>query len=147
MSERLEKAKEILASEELKFVLINDETTIKSKDRGVKPLLDIIRSGGVKSGFTAADMVVGKAAALLYMYLGVKEIYGRLMSQEAMKIFEDNSIYYEYTISQPYIKNRDLTDMCPMDKSVRNIDNPEKAVEAIKETVRKLMEAKRGKRG
>lgn len=144
MSERLEKAKEILASEELKFVLINDETTIKSKDRGVKPLLDIIRSGGVKSGFTAADMVVGKAAALLYMYLGVKEIYGRLMSQEAMKIFEDNSIYYEYTISQPYIKNRDLTDMCPMDKSVRNIDDPEKAVEAIKETVRKLMEAKRG---
>ncbi len=142
MRERLDRAIDILFDEELKFALINDEEIIKSSDRGVKPLLDLIRSGKDLGKFSAADMVVGKAAALLYIYLGVGEIYGRLMSQEAKAIFEEHGIAHEYALLEPYIKNRDKTDMCPMEKSVRGIDDPKLAVEAISETVRRLMQGR-----
>lgn len=142
MLNNLNKAKNILISEDLKFVLVNDEKIIKSKDKGVKPLLDLIKSKRDVSGFSAADRVVGKAAALLYLNLGIKEIYARLISKEAIDLFKKENIYYEYMIVQPFIKNRDLTDMCPMDKSVRDISDPKQAFHAINETVRKLMQRK-----
>ena len=142
MSKELDKVKELLIDENLKFVLIKDDRIIKSKDRGVKPLLDLIRSKEDVRGFSAADKVVGKAAALLYLKLGVREIYARLISKEAVDLFKENGVYYEYTSIQPFIKNRDLTDMCPMDKSVRSISDPDKAFIAISETVRRLMETK-----
>lgn len=141
MSKILDKAKKLLVDEDLKFVLINNNEIIKSKDRGVKPLLNMIRNGAKIKNFSAADMVVGKAAALLYLHLGVKEIYARLISEEAVKLFEDHNIYYEYTLIQPYIKNRDLTDICPMDKSVRNISEPKDAFFAISEAVNNLMKS------
>lgn len=142
MSKELDKVKELLIDENLKFVLIKDDRIIKSNDRGVKPLLDLIRSKEDVRGFSAADKVVGKAAALLYLKLGVREIYARLISKEAVNLFKENGVYYEYTSIQPFIKNRDLTDMCPMDKSVRSISDPDKAFIAISETVRRLMETK-----
>ncbi len=142
MSKELDKVKELLIDENLKFVLIKDDRIIKSNDRGVKPLLDLIRSKEDVRGFSAADKVVGKAAALLYLKLGVREIYARLISKEAVDLFRENGVYYEYTSIQPFIKNRDLTDMCPMDKSVRSISDPDKAFIAISETVRRLMETK-----
>ena len=61
-----ERLKALLAEENLTCVLSDGNRLIKSRERGVKPLIGFIESGKSFKGFTAADKVVGKAAALLY---------------------------------------------------------------------------------
>ena len=63
-----------------------------STERGVKPLLDFIENGPNLRGFSAADKIVGKAAALLYVLLGVKEVYAPVMSETALYTLAHNGI-------------------------------------------------------
>jgi len=137
--ENIEIAKKLLIDEELSCVLVGEGKVIKSKDKGVKPLIELIRNNQDVKACSVADTVVGKAAALLYIQLEVKEVYGKLMSQDAVRVFEKHGISYSYMNLVPFIKNRDKTDMCPMEKSVKNIDDPELAYQAILETIKELM--------
>ena len=91
-------------------------------------------------GFSAADKVVGKAAAFLYVLLGVKEIYAHVISQTAMSVFKENHISFQYDISTDHIINRQGTGSCPMEEAVSGISRPEDAPEAIR---RRLEELKR----
>lgn len=70
----LKKAAEMLKNGAYTCVLCKDEEIITCAERDVKPLLDLYDSGNDLKGFSAADKVVGKAAAFLYVLLGVKAI-------------------------------------------------------------------------
>lgn len=122
-------------------VFVKDDIEITTKEKGIKPLLDRVQADDV-AGFCAADTVIGKAAALFYVLLKVKKVYARLLSEEAKEILENEGIEVSYLRMVPYIKNRDRTDMCPMEKAVRQIDSPEQAVFAVKEALRKMKKQK-----
>lgn len=139
MEDNIKRVKKILVDEDLSCVLVGQDKVFRSKDRGVKPLLDLIRKDEKVEGYVAADTVVGRAAALLYIKLGVIFVYGKLMSKKAVEIFEENGIDYEYMTLVEYIKNRDGKDLCPLEKSVWDIHDSEKGYIAICETARKLM--------
>ena len=47
-------------------------------------------------GYSAADKIVGRAAAFLYTLLQVKNLYGETMSKGAVEILKNAGIYYEY---------------------------------------------------
>ena len=71
----INRAKEILVENDCTCVIIKGDFCFESKQRGVKPLLELIDAGYDVSCGVAADKVVGKAAAFLYILLGIKEIY------------------------------------------------------------------------
>ena len=69
----LEKARSLLERENYTCVICHGEDVITDRRRGVRPLLELLESGKDLHGYSAADRVVGKAAAFLYCLLGVND--------------------------------------------------------------------------
>ena len=57
------------------FSIVELVIVITSDKRGVAPMLDFLREGKRFVGYSAADRVVGKSAAMLFIKAGIKEIY------------------------------------------------------------------------
>lgn len=119
-------------------VLCKEEELYTSTERGVKPLLDWLDGEVDVKGFSAADKVVGKAAAFLYVLLGVKEVYASVMSEAAMYTLERNGLAFQCDISVKNIINRAGTGYCPMEEAVRDLSVPSEALEAIRARLRSL---------
>ena len=64
------------------------------------------------------------------------------ISMSAKAVFEAHNIYYEFTTLADKIMNRENTDVCPMEKTVAQIDDPEQAYCAIKQKLASLMAKK-----
>lgn len=101
-------------------------------ERGVKPLLDWLDSGLDLKGFSAADRVVGRATAFLYVLLGVKEVYARVMSQPAAEVLIAHGITAQAGSLVEGIINRKGTDPCPFEAAVMDIQDAEEALTAIR---------------
>ena len=96
-------------------------------------------SGGYDlSGFAAADKIVGKAAAMLFVLADVKAVYAPVMSETAKEILMQHGIDAEYDQLTDQIINRAGTDLCPMEKAVREIADPQEAFYAIRRTMEYL---------
>ena len=134
----LENCKAILENENLTCVVKQGDKVLKTTDRGIKPFMQWIESGENLRGAVAADKVVGKAAAMLFVLLGVGEIYAVVMSRSAKKILDGHGIKYSCGEEVEYIINRKKDGMCPMEKAVMDIDDPAEAPKKIKETIEKM---------
>ncbi len=134
----LEHAKMLLSKNDHTCVLCNGREILTDKRRGVRPLLDILESRQDVSDFSAADKVVGKAAAFLYCLLGLKHLYARVISQPALDILANAGISVEYDQLVSAIRNRTNDGFCPMEQAVWNITDPASALSAIYETLSKL---------
>jgi hypothetical protein len=133
--EHLEKAKMLLDKTGSTCVLCGDDVIITDKRRGVKPLLDLLDGNGNTSGFSAADKVVGKAAAFLYCLLEIKDLFAKVISQPALDVLRSAGISVEYEELVPAIKNRAGDGYCPMETAVWNISDPDNALIAIRDTL------------
>lgn len=132
MSNNLNKAKEILHAENLSCVLLKGEEIYRSELAGIKPLIIHLDSGKSFNGFSAADKIVGRAAAFLYINLGVCEVYADVMSKAAKELLEKNSISAEAECFTEKIINRKGDDICPMDKAIADIYNADEAYQILK---------------
>lgn len=135
----LEFAKEKLSKEDLTCVLYNGDETYISSKRGVAPLLEWVKEKKNFDGFVAADKVVGKAAAFLYVILNIKEVYAFVISKRAAMVFEQYGIKYSCESIVDEIVNRAGTGFCPMEQATKDIDKPKEALEAIKKKYAELM--------
>lgn len=122
-------AKDNLAGHTL--CLSKDGVLIFGDTRGIAPLLELIASGKDVSGYSAADKVVGKAAAALFIKCGVKQLYAAVLSKGGAELLERHGVEYVYGILTDAIINRAGTDACPMEKAVRNIEEIEDMYVAI----------------
>lgn len=132
MKTNMEKAVRLLEEGIYTCVLCKDNRVYTSTERGVKPLLEWYNKGINMQGFSAADKVVGKAAAFLYVLLGVDEVYAPVMSEGAVHIFERNGIKVQYKLCVKEIINRAGTGRCPMEEAVNEITEAKEALAAIK---------------
>ncbi len=132
MLQNLNFVKQTLLNGGCSCVLSNGNTTLKSRERGVKPILDFIEGGADFKGFAAADKIVGKAAALLYAYMGVGALYAQVITDSALKICIKYGIKTEYDTLTDKIINRVGNGICPMERITENIFNPVEALTAIK---------------
>lgn len=132
MSNNLEKAKALLSAGNYTCVLCKGEELRTSQSRGVKPLLDLVTAGVNLQGFSAADKVVGKAAAFLYVLLGVTDVYAGIVSEAALQVFQAYQIAVAYDTLVPAIRNRTDTGFCPMEEAVWDCEAPEEAVALIR---------------
>ncbi len=137
----LEKAKEILKSTGSTCVLCQGESVYRSQKSGISPMLDYLSDGLRFDGYSAADKIIGKAAAMLFALAGVREVYGEVVSRAALPIFEKYGIACTWGSLAEHIINRRGDGICPMECTVAEIDDPEVAFEALlrkREELRKI---------
>ncbi len=132
------KAKALLEGSSHTCVLVKDSVCYSSDYRGVKPLLQWLEGGTDLRGFSAADKVVGKAAAYLYVLLGVTVVYAKVISKPSVAVLEENGIAVFYGQQVEAIRNRTDTGLCPMEQAVKTARSPEEAVEMIRSTLERL---------
>ena len=119
--------------------LCKDGNCLYSESRGISPMIAFIDGGVNLEGYSVADVVVGKAVALLFVKSGISSVFAKTLSEQGKKILEQHKIVYEYEVLTERIINRAGTDTCPMEKAVWDIDDPDEAYLVLK---RKLKEMK-----
>ena len=127
----LEIAKSSLETGGYTCVLTDGEISFTSTLRGVKPLVRFVDGGGLPRGLYAADKVVGRATAYLYVILGVKALYAAVISRRALSVLEDNGIDVSYGQLVPNIINRSGDGICPFEKAVADACGPDEAYSLI----------------
>lgn len=134
----LARAKEALLRGEYTCVICKGEMLYTSNERGVKPLLSWLNSGAALVNAAAADKVVGKAAAFLYVLLGVREVYAPVISERARSVLEEHAITLEAEIVVPAIRNRRGDGYCPMESAVWDIEDAREAKAVIEKKAKEL---------
>lgn len=129
-----------LDEEELTCIIKAGDRILTSKERGIRPLLEWIAAGEDVSGASAADKIVGKAAALLYVFMGVKEVWAEVLSESGLGVLRAHGIRAEYATLTPRIVNRAGTGMCPMEETVLSVSDPAEALDALRKTSARLRE-------
>ena len=132
-----ERAKDLLKTPGTTLALCNGETEILSQKRGVAPLVELLENKKYLNGFSAADKVVGKGAAFLYVLLNIDAVYAAVISRPALDVLVKHGIATEYGTLVENIINRRGDGICPIETAVLGIDEPTKAYEAIQ---KKLLE-------
>lgn len=109
---------DLLEKEQLTLAIVkNNKVIFTSKEKGIKPLYNVVTEHKEElKGSSIADRVTGKAAAMLCVYANIKELHTGVLSENAVEIFSKSTVLYEYEKTTPFIKNRDKTGMCPIEK-------------------------------
>ena len=133
----LDIAKTLLETGGYTCVITDGENHRTSMLRGVKPLVQYLQSGTIPEGLFAADKVIGKATAFLYVLLRVKQVYAKIISESSIAVLQEHGIGVRYETLVPYIVNRRGDGMCPFEQAVLEIGDPRTAYAAI---LRKMQE-------
>lgn len=112
--------------------LCKDGKCISDDGKGLSPMIKFISEEMDLSGYSAADVIVGKAAAMLFAKAGVTAVYGKVMSKSAADFLEAQAIQYSFETLTDKIINRLGTDTCPMEKVVEHADDPDQAYISLK---------------
>ena len=134
----MENAKELLESGGYTCVITDGDAVLTSTLRGVKPLVQFLEGGRDLTGFSAADKVVGRATAYLYVLLGVKNLYAQVISRPALAVLQENGIDVQYGNLVPNIINRKGDGICPFEAAVMDITDPQNAYTAIRRKMQEM---------
>ncbi len=115
-------------------VVKNGQIIYRSKERGVLPIYDAVTNPEHDiEGASVSDKITGKGAALLCAYGKIKELHTIIISHSAVKVLESAGIAFTYDNMVESIKNRAGDGRCPVEMLTKDIENPEDAVEPIKD--------------
>ena len=134
----LDRAIARLQEGDLTCVITDGTHTFESHARGVAPLLAWLESGEVPSGCVAADRVVGKAAAFLYVHLGVVAVHARVMSIPAAEVLSRYGIEWSADEQVSAIRNRAGTGYCPMERAVWKLQKADDVPALLRAALEKL---------
>lgn len=116
--------------------LCKDGELLYSDKKGVAPMMGFIADGTDLKGYSVADLVVGKAAALLFLKSGIKSVFAKVLSVGGKRVLENGGVEVAYETLTEKIINRDKTDVCPMEKAVAETDDPDEAYVLIGDKIR-----------
>lgn len=128
----IEKAKKLLSGGNFTCVLCKGDTSYTSTGKGVSPMLTFLENGTELRGFSAADKIVGKAAAMLFVCAGVTEVFAEVMSKAAVNYLKERGIACSYGVLTDKIINRKGDGLCPMELAVIDIEDEKLGFSAIK---------------
>jgi len=142
----LENMLKLLQDENSSCVILKENDLFyRSSFIGVKPLLQFmesVRETGIPKDLILVDKVIGKAALLLAVMLGIQEIYTPLTSLSALESAKLHGVRLHAKEIVPYIVNREKTGMCPLEQSVVHTEDPEEALRNIRAAIAVLMAQK-----
>lgn len=134
----MKQARNLLTAGGYTCVVHKEGTVYTATERGVKPLVRWLTEGLDLQGFSAADKVVGRATAYLYVLLGVKEVWAAVMSEAAAEVLHRHGIAASQDKLVKNIINRAGTGICPFEEAVLEIHTPEEALAAIRAKMEKM---------
>lgn len=135
------KAKSLLV-EDYTCILIKGDVEYKLKLAGINPMLSLLEKKVPLQGFSLADKIVGKAAAMIICYAGINNVYAQVISKDGYKYLFNHGVYVEYDIMVNKIVNRTGTDICPMEKTVQNIEDYTEGYEILVKKAKELSKKK-----
>ena len=109
------------------LVVIKDGKIIFKSDKDrLRPIILCINQNK-KEMFDSIviDKIVGLAAAKLFVYAKVKEIYSLVASKSAENYLKNNNIRFQAKKLIENILNDDKSDICPMEKLAENLTEEE----------------------
>lgn len=134
----LQSAINLIKEETATCVVMKDHKIIKTiSGQGIAPVIDLYEQGVLKDAFVA-DKIIGKAAAMIMVLGGVKEVYGKVMSRAGKEYLESRGVKVSYGQCIDMISNRAGNGICPMERTVMEIEEPAEALAALKETLATL---------
>lgn len=134
MSTDLKLAKNKLIQKNLRLVIVkNGKVLFETKSHGIYDLLKAINKlqNDIKDS-SVADRIVGRAAALLFVFSGVQAVFAVTASDGGIEVLRKNSVFCEYEKRVTNVLNLKKTDVCPFEKLVAKLSNPEKAYKMLK---------------
>ena len=131
----IENAKKIFNDENCPAVFCRDDEIIKITENGLKPLVELAESGKDLFDFSVCDKVTGRAAAFLYVLLGVKEVHAIVMAKLAIQILDRAEIKYSADTFADEILNNEKTAPDIFEEAVLRSGSAIKALEDIKKAL------------
>ena len=130
----LEFAKLKLIKEDLSLVIVRKgKVLFQTRRQGITGFLEAIeRLDKNLISSSAADKIVGVAAAMLCVYAEVASVFALTISEEGIKVLKDNNIKYRFEKTVQNILNRDKKDVCPFEKLALNSVSPDEAYVKLK---------------
>lgn len=125
--------KELFDREEASLVLQKDGSIIYSDyGRGIGPAVKLLVShSDLLKNACVFDVIIGKAAAALFVLGGAAEVHGWTMSDAGFEMLESHGIKASREIPTDVILNRTLTGLCPFEEAVIDCSSPEACREAV----------------
>ena len=127
------------------LIYSGDQLLHSSASIGVKPLLEFMERYPEGSGgkdLVLIDKVIGKAALLLSVHLGIRVIHTPVASEAAVAAAKLHQVELHAATVVPHIINRERTGLCPLEQSVMETNDPEAALVNIRAAIKILMSAK-----
>lgn len=111
----------------------NGEIIFETSSHGISGFLEAVEKLGENlKGASVADKVVGKAIALLCVYMSVKMVYAATLSKEAKAFFEKHGVYHERDELVESILDFKKVGICPFEKLAMEISNTKEAYKRLK---------------
>ena len=142
MTAAMERAKALLSEGGYTVALCRGEITHTDTRRGVAPLLALLDADTDVTAFAAADKVVGKAAAFLYLRLGVAAVHAGVISAPARDLLTAHGVVVTYDTLVPAIRNRAGDGYCPMETVTLPLTDPIEAEAAIRARLAEILNHK-----
>jgi hypothetical protein len=139
----LQLARALIEGRAFSIAFVRDGKTLATGERsGVADLLAIAEKHGRDlAGAAVADRVVGRAAALVFLFLGVYSVYAQRISDAGLAALEAGSIPVEYGEQVPAILNRAQDGPCPFETRAATIRDPSLAPQALAEVLQSMRPA------
>ena len=120
---------QLMNSENNLMVFRKDELVFQSQSRGIAPLIEAIDTIGRENliGVVTADRVVGKAAALLNLYMEIVEVHAGVISSGAKKLLSEHGVGFEFLEDTDVVKAKDGVIFCPFEKLIWDVTDPDEA--------------------
>jgi hypothetical protein len=135
----IELARQVITNEEVSIVVVKyNKIWKKKKDHGLKPLLDIIEEMGEDlQGAIIGDKILGRASSLLCRYAKVAGVYSPQGTKTGIALLIMGGVPCQIDKMIPKIQNKDGSDLCPFEKMLEGITEPEQAYEILKDNLLK----------
>ena len=115
-------AKQKLIKDKASLVIVKDSQVLFStKAEGIHGLIKIIAE--VKHdlmGASIADIIVGKAVALLCVFAGISSVFAVTLSKSGLAVLKKHGLSFSFETLVPTILGRDKSCKCPLEKLVEN---------------------------
>lgn len=111
--------------------LCKGETLLFSDSKGIAPMMHFLAEGKDLAGYSAADIVVGKAAAMLFVKAGVCAVHAVVLSRAGKAFLERHGVHCTWETLCSHITNRNGDGLCPMEQTVAAIEESEQGYTAL----------------
>ncbi|MBZ4661313.1 DUF1893 domain-containing protein [Thermotoga petrophila] len=127
----LKTALKIFEEKNLSLLVYNGRSIFESKDSGLKPVIELYQSFDNLEGNLVIDKMVGKVAASFLLKLKPEHIHAKVISEQALKLLNEYGQSFSYDEKIPFVLGRDGKSMCPFEKLVLEMDNPEEIIRIV----------------